>query len=492
MKKLLVLLVMFTLLSASDKVALVIGNKSYTNQTGLKNSIRDAKLIRDTLQGMGFEVVEAYDKNLNGLSTKLDVFIGKARNAKIAVVYYAGHGIGVGSRNYLIPLGATSLSKSNLSRKLLSVDELKEAVANAKGFGVVLFDACRNSFFSGAISGLSSGRTSRALVQPTVTRANVLVSFSTQAGTKAEDDVNGGEHSPYAIALRSENLKNNRDIRLVMGSIRTRVYGLTANQQYPIEKNMLDGKDYCLSGSCKKIIDSSQELARLEAENTRLKQQQQNRVPQIIVRHEAHRDDSSTNKTKTGNKIWQEEKHEEEINISCPEINKVKYPLGNFFPSFNCFTDNEGALGKYYGGDTKEQNFVRIRKDKGSWTDSIDSVNYGDIITVLVYIHNAAKDNIKIFEARDVEVELNWANSENIRAKISASNTYPKVIHDNTFLSLSSTQKLQLEYFKENKKTYQNNRKKSTHIIHKYDSYPSGYPFAQASLYYFKVVKNQD
>ena len=274
MKKLLVLLVMFTLLSASDKVALVIGNKSYINQTGLKNPIRDAKLIRDTLQGMGFEGVEAYDKKLNGLSTKLDVFIGKARNAKIAVVYYAGHGIGVGSRNYLIPLGATSLSKSNLSRKLLSVDELKEAVANAKGFGVVLFDACRNSFFSGAISGLSSGRTSRALVQPTVTRANVLVSFSTQAGTKAEDDVNGGEHSPYAIAL-SENLKNNRDIRLVMGSIRTRVYGLTANQQYPIEKNMLDGKDYCLSGFCKQnvVIDDS-ENKRLRKKIARLEQQQ--------------------------------------------------------------------------------------------------------------------------------------------------------------------------------------------------------------------------
>jgi len=240
-------------LFATDKIALVIGNKNYTNQTGLKNPIKDAKLIRDTLHDMGFEVIEAYNTNLEDLSKKLDRFVSRARDAKIAVVYYAGHGIGVEGRNYLIPLGATHLTKSNLSRKLLSVDELKEAVANANGFGVVLFDACRNSFFSGSIAGLSSGRASRALVQPTVTRANVLVSFSTQAGTKAEDDVNGGDHSPYAIAL-SENLKNNRDIRLVMGSIRTRVYGLTANQQYPIEKNMLDGKSYCLSGSCSQQV----------------------------------------------------------------------------------------------------------------------------------------------------------------------------------------------------------------------------------------------
>ena len=261
-------------LFAKDKIALVIGNKNYKNQTGLNNPIKDAQLIRDTLNGMGFEVLEAYNKDLNSLGDKLEEFAVKAKNAKVAVVYYAGHGIGVGSRNYLIPLGATRLSKSNLSRKLLSVDELKEAVANAKGFGVVMFDACRNSFFSGSISGLSSGRTSRALVLPTVSRANVLVSFSTQAGTKAEDDVNGGDHSPYAIAL-SENLNNNRDIRLVMGSIRTRVYGLTSNQQYPIEKNMLDGENYCLSGSCsqKIVIDNSEELARLRAENARYREQ---------------------------------------------------------------------------------------------------------------------------------------------------------------------------------------------------------------------------
>jgi len=270
-------------LFATDKIALVIGNKNYTNQTGLKNPIKDAKLIRDTLHNMDFEVVEAYNTNLNGLGDKLDEFVSKARNAKVAVVYYAGHGIGVGNRNYLIPLGATHLTKSNLSRKLLSVDELKEAVANANGFGVVLFDACRNSFFSGSIAGLSSGRASRALVQPTVTRANVLVSFSTQAGTKAEDDVNGGEHSPYAIAL-SENLKNNRDIRLVMGSIRTRVYGLTANQQYPIEKNMLDGKNYCLSGFCQqKVVIDNSENEKLKAEIARLKKQQSSYVSSRVV-----------------------------------------------------------------------------------------------------------------------------------------------------------------------------------------------------------------
>jgi hypothetical protein len=241
-------------LTANDKLALVIGNKNYTNQTGLQNPISDAKLIRDTLQGMDFDVMEVYNKNLNTLSDKLDVFINRARGAKVAVIYYAGHGIGVGRNNYLIPIGASNLSVDNLGRKLMSLGELKGAVAKAKGFGVVFFDACRNSFFSGQIQGLGSGRGSRALVQPTVRRGqNILVSFSTQAGKIAKDDVNNGNHSPYALAL-SENLNRSKDIRLVMGSVRAKVKKLTSFEQIPVDENQLDGEEYCLSGRCGDVL----------------------------------------------------------------------------------------------------------------------------------------------------------------------------------------------------------------------------------------------
>jgi len=251
--KLLLLSLLTTLaLTANDKVALVIGNKNYTNQTGLKNPISDAELIRDTLKGMDFEVMEVYNKKLKELSDELDIFMDKAKSAKVAVIYYAGHGIGVGRNNYLIPIGASNLSVDNLGRKLMSLNELKGAVAKANGFGVVFFDACRNSFFSGQIQGLGNGRGSRALVQPTVRRGqNILVSFSTQAGKIAKDDVANGNHSPYALAL-SENLNSSKDIRLVMGSVRAKVKKLTDFEQIPVDENQLDGEEYFLSGASPK------------------------------------------------------------------------------------------------------------------------------------------------------------------------------------------------------------------------------------------------
>jgi len=325
--KLILLSLLTTLaLTANDKVALVIGNKDYTNQTGLKNPINDAKLIGDTLDGMGYDVLEAYNLKLDSLDDKLDDFIAKSQRAKIAVIYYAGHGLGVNGKNYLIPIGTENLSVSRLDKKLTSVNELKEAVSYASNFGVVMFDACRNSFFKKSIRGLSSGRGSRALVQPTVQRANVLVSFSTQAGTIAKDDVGNGKHSPYALAL-SENLKSNRDIRQVMGSIRERVFALTSNEQYPVDKNLLGGEQYCLSGYCREEFNSK-ENAKLRAEIARLKEQQ-NRVVQVPVvieekKEEVHsnigilkignlmyqnqpfstQDKSNYNKGKNGGRVW--------------------------------------------------------------------------------------------------------------------------------------------------------------------------------------------
>jgi uncharacterized caspase-like protein len=230
-------------------LALVIGNKNYTNQTGLKNSIRDAKLLRDTLEALGFKVIEVYDANVDTISDKLAEFSLEANSAKVAVIYYAGHGVGVDGKNYLVPLHATNLSRATLPKKFVSLDELKEAVSSSKGFGVVFFDACRNSFFSGNIRGISENRSSRALVQPQASSKNILVSFSTQAGKLAKDDVNNRKHSPYAIAL-SEKLKLNKDIRLVMGGVKERVEKLTHYAQEPISRSSLGEDTFCLAKGC--------------------------------------------------------------------------------------------------------------------------------------------------------------------------------------------------------------------------------------------------
>ena len=244
MRLFLILLLPLYLLSYS-KVALVIGNKSYSSQTVLQNPIKDAKMIRDRLQAMDFEVLKVYDGDMEAIDKKLIEFGRMAKKAEVAVIFYAGHGIGYGGKNYLIPINTQDLSIDNIQRKLVGVSELQKKVAKASSFGVVFFDACRSAYFTDAIEGINSRGNSRALVPPTVSsRSNILVSFSTQAGTIAKDDV-GGEHSPYAIAL-DEKLELSKDIRLVVGSVGERVAQLTQNKQTPISRSSLGGKEYKL------------------------------------------------------------------------------------------------------------------------------------------------------------------------------------------------------------------------------------------------------
>ena len=234
------------LANAYEKVALVIGNKNYTNQTGLNNPIRDAKLIKQSLEAIDFKVYEIYDAKLGNLGSEIDAFMLKAKKARVALVYYAGHGVGVNGKNYLIPLNSYGLSVDNLGRKLISVEELKGAVAEAQHFGVVFFDACRSSFFRGNIAGLQNSRASRALVPPKATKKNILVSFSTQAGAIAKDDVDGSRYGPYALAL-SRNLNQKKDIRRLMGSVQTEVAQMTGDEQFPVEVSQLGGEKYCLA-----------------------------------------------------------------------------------------------------------------------------------------------------------------------------------------------------------------------------------------------------
>jgi hypothetical protein len=92
---------------AEKRVALVIGNSDYQNASQLTNPVRDAKAISELFRTSGFDVVETR-LDLGNLDFKRVArdFNTVARDADIAVVYFAGHGIEVNGTNYLLPIDA--------------------------------------------------------------------------------------------------------------------------------------------------------------------------------------------------------------------------------------------------------------------------------------------------------------------------------------------------------------------------------------------------
>jgi uncharacterized caspase-like protein len=79
---------------AGKRVALVLANSAYQHAPSLANPVNDGSVMAKTLKDAGFDVV-ASRHDLTALDTRrvLRDFADSTRDADIAVVYYAGHGI---------------------------------------------------------------------------------------------------------------------------------------------------------------------------------------------------------------------------------------------------------------------------------------------------------------------------------------------------------------------------------------------------------------
>src|SRR5690242_16064946 len=79
---------------AEKRVALIIGNSAYDKVARLPNPANDAALVADTLKSAGFDSVDLRrDLKIADMRRTLRDFVDKSRDADVAVIYYAGHGI---------------------------------------------------------------------------------------------------------------------------------------------------------------------------------------------------------------------------------------------------------------------------------------------------------------------------------------------------------------------------------------------------------------
>src|SRR5436309_15998407 len=89
---------------AEKRVALLLGNSAYQNVARLPNPVNDGSVIAATLKNAGFDVVEErHDLPAAETRRALRDFADRARDADIAVLHYAGHGVEEDRTNDLIP-----------------------------------------------------------------------------------------------------------------------------------------------------------------------------------------------------------------------------------------------------------------------------------------------------------------------------------------------------------------------------------------------------
>jgi uncharacterized caspase-like protein len=134
---------------AEKRVALVIGNSAYQNVSRLANPANDSEAMSATFKRVGFDVVDLKrDLKANEMRRALRDFSDHVRDADIAIVYFAGHGIEIDGTNYLIPVDAVLECDIDAFDEAIPLDRLLTVIEPAKQLRLVILDACRDSPFN--------------------------------------------------------------------------------------------------------------------------------------------------------------------------------------------------------------------------------------------------------------------------------------------------------------------------------------------------------
>src|ERR1700681_1264660 len=231
---------------ADKRVALVIGNSTYQNVPSLANPANDAAAVTDIFKAAGFDVVESR-RNLKNAELRriLNNFYDRTRDADIAVVYYAGHGIEVDGSNYIVPVDAVLERDRDVYDETISLDRLVQSIEPARQLRLIILDACRENPFSQSMKRtLATRGISRGLARVDPMTPNTLIAFAAKAGSTADDG--NGKHSPFTTSILNHLTTPGLDLRKAFGIIRDEVMAATNNKQEPYVFGSLGGADVAL------------------------------------------------------------------------------------------------------------------------------------------------------------------------------------------------------------------------------------------------------
>jgi Caspase domain len=231
---------------ADKRVALVLGNSSYRNVAQLPNPVRDADAMAGLLRASGFDVVEVRrDLAAGDMRRVIRDFSDAARDADMAVVFYAGHGIEVDGANYLVPIDAKLERDIDVEDEAVSLDRVLRMIEPARRLRLIILDACRdNPFLKTMKRTIASRSVGRGLAEVEPTTSDTLIAFAAKAGSTAIDG--DGPNSPFTAALVKNLGTPGLDVRLAFGRVRDEVLQSTRHKQEPFVYGSLGGATVAL------------------------------------------------------------------------------------------------------------------------------------------------------------------------------------------------------------------------------------------------------
>ena len=212
----------------------------------LTNPVNDAKLIGATLRKLDFDVQIVTDPDYEGLKTALRDFGRRLDGATVALFYYAGHGLQVSGRNYLLPVNAALARETDLRYEAFDVQAVLDEMDTPGRVNLVFLDACRDNPLGRSLaSRMGAGRTSlvdRGLARIDTSTGGTLIAYATAPGDVAQDGE--GRNSPFTLSLSRHINTPGLDVRQMLTRVRGDVQKATSGKQRPWVNESLDSDFY--------------------------------------------------------------------------------------------------------------------------------------------------------------------------------------------------------------------------------------------------------
>ncbi len=222
---------------ALPRIALVIGNSRY-GSAPLANPANDANAIAGALKQTGFAVNLQLDAKRGAMEEAIRSFAANlGKQPAVGLFYFAGHGLQLDWRNFLVPVDAALKSADDVPKQAVDITALLEGLTKAKNpMNIIILDACRDNPFESGVK--TTGKGLSQMDAPIGT----LLAYATAPGNTASDG--SGANGLYTENLLREMRAPQAKIEDVFKRVRLNVRRASAGQQIPWESTSLEDDFY--------------------------------------------------------------------------------------------------------------------------------------------------------------------------------------------------------------------------------------------------------
>lgn len=190
--------------AVAERFALVIGIDGYAELPPLQKARNDAGAVAAALQAQSFAVTLLEDPGRRAMTRALSDMAAALSPGDEALFYFAGHGVEIAGRNYLLPADAPAAKPSEeafLTAESLAADDVLSTLqARGAAITILILDACRDNPFPR--EGTRSAGSARGLA-PIAPPEGSFILFSAGAGQTALDRLSGADRAPNSVFTRA-------------------------------------------------------------------------------------------------------------------------------------------------------------------------------------------------------------------------------------------------------------------------------------------------